>query len=151
MFFQHSGSQWAFSILPPTPFTFQAACVTPVLAKAPFEWILSSSFSMCILVTKSLQVTTCCGFSTNKLTNILLLAGTITSHQFLRNQSTEQSEGSTQEPRLDHKSINLPLAKGINMTKKNNRTQHSQERYQTKSLKKGCGEGGIVYWSQSNK
>lgn len=96
VFFQHSGSQWAFPTLPPTSFTFQDARVTPVLApKAPFEWILSSSFSICILVLKSLQATTCCGFNTNKLTNILLSAGTITSNQFLRNQSTEQSENST--------------------------------------------------------
>lgn len=141
VFFQHLGSQWAFPTLPPTPFTFQDDCVTPVLApKTPFEWILSSSFSMCILVLKSLQATTCCGFSTNKLMNIVLLAGTITSHQFLRNQSTEQNEDSTQEPRLDLKSINQPINQinqsslgGINVTKKNNKIQSSQGRYQTKS------------------
>lgn len=116
VFFQHLGSQWAFPTLPPTPFTFQDAGVTPVLApKAPFEWILSSSFSICILVLKSLQATTCCGFNTNKLTNILLSAGTITSNQFLRNQPTEQSEDSSQEPRLDLQSINQPIIKSINL------------------------------------
>lgn len=96
------------------------------------------------------KVVACWGFSIIRLT--FYLAGTITRHPFLRNQSTEQNEDedSTQDPCLDSKSINLSLGHKCDQKKKI-RTQSSQVRYQTKSLKKGCGEGGIVNWSQSNK
>lgn len=103
VFFQHLGSQWAFPTLPPTPFTFQDS-TKGTIQMDPILLFLHVYFSAKVPASQK----TCCGFSTNKLTNIVLLAGTITSHQFLRNQSTEQSEDSTQEACLDLKSTNQP-------------------------------------------